>query len=114
MPNDKTPPWSAARETPAPPPPALRALNPQTSAPIPALTLRQRLILSTLDGAGHAFVAKWLPRQLLKILSIAAAAIGAADADTTGTVAWLVCGATFLLELLLSFLSRRFLQLKSA
>lgn len=114
MPLDKTPPWDARSDHAAAAPQAPRAMNPETGEEIPDLTIRQRIALSTIGGAGRAFIVRWLPRQLLKVIAVASAAIGASEQETNAVVAWLVCAASFLLELLLSRMSRRFLKLQSS
>ena len=51
----------------------------------------------------------WLPRQLLKVLTPLATVIGATSESTAQTVAFLTAGIAFLLELVLSWFSRRWM-----
>lgn len=103
---------NASRDAAAPAPRAPRVLNPETGETVPDLTLRQRMTLGVVSHLGRPLIMKWVPRQLLKVLTIVATAIGASEGDTRGTVAFIVAGLIFLLEMGLSWLARRFLKLK--
>lgn len=105
------PPWSTGPgSTPAAPPPRARSV--ETGEPIPRLKLKEKAILFLVAKLGRPLIQEWLPRQLLKWLSVVSAMAGAGDESTQGTVAWCVSVAALLLEMALSWLHRRFLKLK--
>jgi len=112
---DKLPTWAGRTtgDAAASEPRAARALDPETGEPVPRLNLWQRVTMRLLSKGGDLLVKRWAPRQLLKLLTVAATYIGASESDTAGTVAFLVAGLSALLELLGSALSRRFLKLQS-
>ena len=114
--SNQPPAWSPRPETPigtgaATDPP--RARDPESGAAVPDLTLWQRVTLGAISGVGRPLITKWAPRQLLKVIGMAGTYIGATEADAAGTVGFCVAGLAFALEVLTSWLSRRFLKLKA-
>lgn len=105
---NQLPPWDARkRSLKHQPKPAdvRRAIDPETGLPFGRITLTQKLKLKTMNALIRPFLTKWLPRQLLKVLSVAAAAIGATQESADQTALFLTAGAAWLLEIILSWLS---------
>lgn len=113
MPNDKQAPWSTgpgSRVGTATPPPAPRALNPETGEPIPRLTLRQKLTLTSMKKV-LTLVIGWISRRLGTAVAGAAVVIGASPEEANATTAFLTAGAVFLAELLLKWVRLKYLKL---
>jgi hypothetical protein len=63
---------------------------------------------SLLSTAARSLVTQWAPRQALKLVAAAATVIGVTDPSTvTHTTAFVVAGASFLLELVVSRIAHK-------
>ena len=82
-----------------------RAIDPETGRPFGKLKLTDKIKLKSMNALIRPFLTKWLPRQLLKLLSAAAITIGATQESADQTALFLTAGAAWLLEIILSWLS---------
>lgn len=101
------PPWDARNRQATQP---LRAVDPETGKPFARLTIPQKARLSIVQSLLTPLITGWLPRQLLKLLAPVSIAIGASKESSEGTVAFVVAGVAFVLEIVLSKLSRKWLK----
>ena len=104
---NQLPPWDARQRSPKyqPREEVRRALDPDTGRPFGKLNLPDKIKLKTMNALLRPFLTSWLPRQLLKVLSAAAATIGATHESANQTALFLTAGAAWLLEIALSWLS---------
>lgn len=87
-----------------------RAIDPETNRPFPRLSFTQRTKLAMIKKFSDWFIKGWLARQVLKYITIAGTAIGATADQTTQTAAFLTAAAAALVELVCSWLSRKWLK----
>ncbi len=87
-----------------------RAIDPETGKSFAKLGPIQKLKLKTMKGILTPLIARWLPRQLIKLIAPLATLIGATSESTDQVALFIVAGVGFLLDLILSKLSRRFLK----
>jgi len=91
-----------------------RAIDPDTNLPFPKLTFTKKTKLAMIKKFSDWFIKGWLARQVLKWISLAGAAIGATAEQQTQTAAFLTAGAAALVELVCSWLSRKWLKKQPA
>lgn len=103
------PPWDA-RNRRLPAQVIRRAIDPETNRPFPPLGPVQKLKRRVMKDILQKLITTWLPRQLIKLIAPVATAIGATTESTDQVIAFIVAGAAFLLDLVLSKLSAKWIK----